>query len=105
LDIINVFPNPYLGYNVMERNLHEEHVSFVNMPEDYTIRIFSLAGQLIRTLEPLDTQTTTRSWDLRNENNLPVASGFYFAYIDVPGVGEKILKLAVVFRQQRLKNL
>ncbi|MFZ5515136.1 MAG: hypothetical protein ACOY90_00760 [Candidatus Zhuqueibacterota bacterium] len=105
LDIINVFPNPYLGYNVMERNLHEEHVSFINMPEDYTIRIFSLAGQLIRTLEPLDTQTTTRSWDLRNENNLPVASGFYFAHIDVPGVGEKILKLAVVFRQQRLKNL
>lgn len=105
LDLINVFPNPYLGYNVMEKNLHEEHVLFINLPEEYTIRIFTLSGQLVRTITPLEPGSTTREWDLRNANNLPVASGFYFAHIDVPGVGEKILKLAVVFRQQRLKNL
>lgn len=111
LDIINVYPNPYLAYNLNERGLHQENVVFVNLPEECTIRIFSVSGQLIRTLEHSEVVATgqravgTMNWDLRNENNLPVASGFYFAHIEVPGVGEKILKLAIVFRQQRLKNL
>jgi hypothetical protein len=111
LDIINVYPNPYLAYNLNERGLHQENVVFINLPEECTIRIFSTAGQLIRTLEHSEVVAAgvravgTMRWDLRNETNLPVASGFYFAHINVPGVGEKILKLAIVFRQQRLKNL
>ncbi len=107
LDIINVYPNPYLAYNITEKGLHEERVTFVNLPASCTIRIFTIAGQLVRTIEHTATSTNdiTRNWDLRNENNLPVASGFYFAHITVPDVGEKIIKLAIVFRQQRLKNL
>ncbi|MCI0507495.1 MAG: hypothetical protein L0Z73_15480, partial [Gammaproteobacteria bacterium] len=51
LDIINVYPNPYLAYNLNERGLHQENVVFINLPAECTIRIFSTAGQLIRTLE------------------------------------------------------
>ncbi len=105
LDIINVYPNPYLAYNLLETGLHQERVTFINLPQECTIRIFSIAGQLIRTIEHNDPTSVTHNWDLRNENNLPVASGFYIAHIDIPGVGEKILKMAIVFRQQRLKNL
>ncbi len=105
LDIINVFPNPYLAHNILEQKLHQEHVRFINLPEKCTIRIFSVAGQLIRTIEHDDPTAITHDWDLRNENNLPVASGYYIAHIDVPDVGEKILKMAIIFRQQRLKNL
>ncbi|MDZ7264755.1 MAG: hypothetical protein ONB16_09240 [candidate division KSB1 bacterium] len=107
LDIINVYPNPYLAYNITETRLHQERVTFINLPATCTIRIFSISGQLVRTIEHNATSTNdvTENWDLRNENNLPVASGFYIAHIEVPGVGEKILKLAIVFRQQRLKNL
>jgi len=111
LNIIGVYPNPYLGFNLNERGLHQENVVFINLPEKCTIRIFSTSGQLLRTLEHSEVVATgeravgTMRWDLRNENNLPVASGFYFAHVDAPGVGEKIIKLAIVFRQQRLKNL
>jgi hypothetical protein len=42
-------------------------------------------------------------WDLANEDGLPVASGLYIAYIDIPELGEtKILKLAIVQEQQIL---
>jgi len=101
LDIINVYPNPYLAHNIEERTLHQEHVKFINLPEKCTIRIFNLAGDLIQTIEH-DSPQPTHEWDLRNENFLPVASGLYIAHIEVPGVGSKVLKLAVVFGQQRL---
>ncbi|MDH7560373.1 MAG: T9SS type A sorting domain-containing protein [bacterium] len=104
LDIINVYPNPYLAHNIEERTLHQEHVRFINLPEKCTIRIFNLAGDLIQTIEH-DSPQPTHDWDLRNENFLPVASGLYIAHIEVPGVGSKVLKLAVVFGQQRLRNL
>jgi len=104
LDIINVYPNPYLAHNIEERTLHQEHVKFINLPEKCTIRIFNLAGDLIQTIEH-DSPQPTHEWDLRNENFLPVASGLYIAHIEVPGVGSKVLKLAVVFGQQRLRNL
>ena len=105
LNIINVFPNPYLAYNIEERQLHDEHVTFINLPEKCTIRIFTISGQLVQTIEHDDPVNTTHPWDLRNENFLPVASGFYIAHIEAPGIGKKILKMAIVFRQQRLKNL
>ncbi len=105
LDIINVFPNPYFAYNLEETQLHHEHVTFINLPAECTIRIFTIAGQLVRTIDHEEATATTHRWDLRNENNLPVASGLYIAHIDVPDVGEKIVKMAVVFRKQRLKNL
>jgi len=105
LDIINVFPNPYFAYNLEETQLHQEHMTFINLPEKCTIRIFTIAGQLVRTINHEEATATTHQWDLRNENNLPIASGLYIAHIDVPDVGEKIIKMAVVFRKQRLKNL
>ena len=42
-------------------------------------------------------------WDLQNENGLPVASGLYIAYIDMPDLGTtKILKFAIIQEQQIL---
>jgi hypothetical protein len=41
-------------------------------------------------------------WDLRNSAGIPVASGMYIAHIDVEGVGEKVLKLAVFMPEERL---
>jgi hypothetical protein len=43
-------------------------------------------------------------WDLQNESGLPVASGMYIAYIDMPDQGkQKVLKLMVIQSQQQLK--
>jgi hypothetical protein len=93
---INVYPNPYYGSNPRERTTVDRFVSFNHMPQKATIRIFDLAGTLVRTLEK-DDETQFLRWDLLNHNNLPVASGIYIIHIEMKVLGKvKILKLALV---------
>ena len=104
IDLINVFPNPYLAINEAETNPYEHFVTFSHLPEaGAMIRIFDLAGVLVRTLEADGTQQYLE-WDLENHNGLPVASGLYIAHISLPRGQEKILKLAIVTEQQFLEN-
>ncbi len=99
---INVFPNPYYGFNIVEKNQFSRFVTFSHLPAKATIRVFTLAGVLVRTLEKNDPAQFT-TWDLQNEAGLPVASGVYLVHIDLPEVGKtKTLKLALVREQQFL---
>jgi hypothetical protein len=41
---------------------------------------------------------------LKNERNIPIASGTYIIHVDVPGIGEKILKWFGVMRPVDLNN-
>ncbi|MFN3694840.1 MAG: hypothetical protein ACK4UV_07510, partial [Ignavibacterium sp.] len=56
LSKIDVVPNPYLGAAVWERrNLNstgrgERKIDFINLPNQCTIRIYTVTGQLIKTL-------------------------------------------------------
>jgi hypothetical protein len=102
VDKINVFPNPYYGVNTEELNKYNKFVTFSHLPEKATIRIFNLAGVHVRTINKDDIDQFLR-WDLANTAGLPVASGLYLAYIDLPDLGEtKILKIAVIQEQQIL---
>ncbi len=103
IEKINVFPNPYYGFNIVEKNPFSRFVTFNHLPAQATIRVFSLAGVLVRTVEKNDA-TQFATWDLLNESGLPVASGLYLIYIDMPELGKtKTLKLAVVREQQFLQ--
>lgn len=70
LDAVSVYPNPY---NVIE---HQQPLVFGNLPSGTEIRIFSAAGQLIRSL-----LTTNEyggiAWDLRTDAGKAAASGVY----------------------------
>jgi hypothetical protein len=100
---INVFPNPYYAANSQELNKYQHFITFSHLPTVATIRIFNLAGILVRTLAKTDASTQYQRWDLNNENQLPVASGLYIAYIDMPELGTtKILKFTVIQKQQIL---
>ncbi len=105
LDKINVFPNPYFAHNRAESNMLNRYVTFTHLPPVATIKIFAINGELIRIILHQDgTSSAPRSferWDLRNENGLPVASGIYITYIEIEGVGTKILKLAVIQPEER----
>jgi hypothetical protein len=97
---INVFPNPYIGFNPLERNKYDRFVTFSHLPTKATIRIFNLAGVLLRTLQK-DGPDQFYQWDLKNESGFPVAAGMYIVYIDMPDLGTtKTLKLAVIPEQQ-----
>ena len=99
---INVFPNPYYGTNSEELNKYNRFVTFTHLPEKAKIRIFNLAGVLVKTIDKNDPDQFTR-WDLNNESNLPVASGLYIAHIELPDLGtSKVLKVAIIQEEQIL---
>ena len=101
---INVFPNPYYGINLAETSRHRHFVTFSHLPQKARIRIFDLAGTLVRTLEKDDPEQFLQ-WDLLNDGALPVASGVYIAHIEMPDIGSaKVLKLAIVQEQQFLER-
>jgi hypothetical protein len=100
---INVFPNPYIGFNPQEINKYARFVTFNHLPAKANIRIFNLAGVLIRTIVKDDARTQFAQWDLNNEAGFPVAAGMYVAYIDMPDLGvTKTLKLGIIPEQQYL---
>ncbi len=100
--LINVYPNPYLGFNPQEINRYARFVTFNHLPQKATIRIFNLAGVLVRTLVK-DDATQFAQWDLNNSADFPVSAGMYVAYIDLPDLGTtKILKLGIIPEQQYL---
>jgi hypothetical protein len=101
--LINVFPNPYYGVNQQELTKYSRFVTFSHLPAKATMRIFNLAGQLVRTIVKDDANAQFQRWDLLNENLLPVGSGLYIVHIDMPDLGKtKILKVAIIQEQQIL---
>ncbi|KAF0216878.1 MAG: hypothetical protein FD178_908 [Ignavibacteria bacterium] len=102
VDKVNVFPNPYYGVNSQEINKYQRFVTFNHLPKMATIRIFNLAGQLVRTIDK-NTDSQYQRWDLKNFDNLPVASGMYVVQVDMPAEGvKKTLKLIVIQETQVL---
>ena len=102
---INVFPNPYYGVNSEELTKYERFVTFSHLPSSAKIRIFNLAGVLVKTVNHNDASSQFAKWNLDNENGLPVASGLYIAYIDMPDLGvTKTLKVAIIQEQQILDH-
>lgn len=99
---INVFPNPYYGVNSEELNKYNRFVTFTHLPAKAKVRLFNLAGVPVRTIDK-DDPTQFLRWDLLNNSGLPVASGLYIAYIELPDLGEtKIVKIAIIQEQQIL---
>jgi len=92
LDLINVVPNPYYGGSGYTNPDYEYGVKIINLPNKCTISIFSLSGNLVRRIKRDDGSSTYLHWDLTNDYGTPVASGVYIIHVDVPGVGEKVLK-------------
>lgn len=102
LDQVGVFPNPYMGVNRLETSSTNRFVRFNHLPANAKIRIFNLAGTLVRTIT--DQTDQYMDWDLQNEAGLPVASGIYLAHVEMRGIGEKVLKLMIVQEQQFLRT-
>jgi hypothetical protein len=109
IEDINVVPNPYWAWSSNETQPTTRIIRFTHLPVDgATIRIFDLAGNLVKSIADADREaqgtlgTATAQWDARNASDVPVASGMYLVHVTVEGVGEKVLKLAVINRDERL---
>ncbi|MBN2572656.1 MAG: hypothetical protein JXA68_11050 [Ignavibacteriales bacterium] len=105
LDRINVYPNPYYGANPREINKYQRFVTINHLPvgEHALIKIYNLAGQLVKRLWKLTGDPQEIKWDLNNEDGLPVASGLFLIHVEIPDLGfEKILKVGIIQEQQVL---
>jgi hypothetical protein len=104
LDKIYVVPNPYVGHNEIEpvtklpgQTRGERRIYFENLPPKCTIRIYTLSGEFVQSLEHESTLENGREyWNLLNRDGFGVAYGVYFAHIDAPGIGEKLIKFALI---------
>jgi hypothetical protein len=106
---VNIFPNPYFGQNRAEINPVERFMTMTHLPaEGVIIRIFTLAGDLVNIIDDrVRSQQGTLGthmalWNLRNANDVPVASGIYFIHVDMGSLGQKVLKAAVFMPEERL---
>ena len=103
LDCINVVPNPYYAFSTYETGKLDNRVKITNLPTVCTVTIYDMNGTLVRQFKKGD-PLTSLDWDLKNANNIPIASGTYIIHVNVPGVGEKILKWFGVMRPIDLDN-
>ncbi len=101
LNDIYVVPNPYVAYNLAEnpgRTLSkrgDREIQFRNLPQRCTIRIYTITGELVDTVEK-DDFTSMASWDLLSSEGMRISYGVYIYHVDIPGVGEKIGRFAVI---------
>ncbi|KPL04995.1 MAG: hypothetical protein AMJ73_02970 [candidate division Zixibacteria bacterium SM1_73] len=93
---IRVVPNPYIVRNAWEPSRDYSRIAFTHLPEKCTIRIYTLSGDLLQTLEHESaTFDGNENWDLLTKNNQKIAAGIYIYHVDSE-YGEKIGKFAVV---------
>jgi hypothetical protein len=73
-------------------------VRFLNLPRRATVRVYSLAGDLVWTgyfEDPLDARGEPPGWNLVSRNNQEIVSGTYIVHVESP-LGNEMTKLVVV---------
>ena len=103
LDKIKVVPNPYYattafeGQNTFTSGRGPREIQFRNLPQQCTIRIFTISGELVKTIHHSESiNFGTGKWDLLTKDNLTAAYGIYVYHIEAAGIGEKIGKVAII---------
>jgi hypothetical protein len=101
LDKICVVPNPYVVYSGLEQpgptvtRRGDPTLQFRNLPPTCTIRIYTMVGELVDTIEKNDALSYA-PWHLLSYEGQRLAYGVYIYHVDVPGVGEKIGRFALI---------
>lgn len=104
LDRIKVVPNPYVVTHAGEARLlssqtsgrGEREIRFTYVPPGAKISIFTVRGELIKTLTHEELYVGDVYWNLRSDENIDVAYGVYVFVVEVPKVGTKIGKFALI---------
>lgn len=101
LSNIYVVPNPYVAYSSSENpgrtqiKRGERELQFRNLPPQCTIRIYTLTGELVDTIEK-DDNGSIAYWNLLSSEGMRISYGVYIYHVDVPGVGEQIGRFGVI---------
>jgi hypothetical protein len=93
LSEVIVFPNPFKpgsggAYDAAE-------ITFRNLTRKSTIKIFNIAGELVKTIE-VDNVAGEEKWNAKNDSGEKVASGVYIYYVSTDGGLKAKGKFAII---------
>jgi len=92
MEKIRIVPNPYMVRHEAQRG--EPRLYFNYLPEECTIRIYTVALDLVKTLH--HSGGSREEWDLTTEGGQLVASQMLIAHVEAPNGKKTIKKFAVV---------
>ncbi len=97
-----VVPNPYVAsasfepapFAVFGRG--ERRIEFRSLPQKCVIRIYTVKGELVQTLNHQSATSGIEPWDLRTRDNLDIAPGLYIFQVDGGAAGTYVGKFAII---------
>lgn len=95
LEEILVVPNPFIIGEGFSQPGEQDKIQFVNIPNPCTIRIYTVRGDLVKTIEVAEGDGAIVSWDQVTDFGQFVESGVYIFHVESE-FGTKIGKLAIV---------
>jgi len=112
LDQIAVIPNPYVAASSLEVpplqvftvGRGERRVDFIHLPPECTIRIYTLSGEHVQTIEHFSPASNpdktkfdgTEPWNLLSKDGLEIAAGIYLYHVDAANFGQKLGRIAIL---------
>ena len=96
LSRVRVVPNPYRVGSGFKEEEHLRQLRFTNLPEECTIRIFSLTGEKVTSFDHRDNVSGNAFWDMRSINNQEIAPGLYIFHVEAPNSDPVVGKFAVI---------
>ena len=81
---VRVIPNPYFGRSTLNETVYKRRISFMDLPEKYTLSIYTVTGELVWEQNELHENAGDgiTFWDLRSVNNQEVSPGLYIYTLD-----------------------
>ena len=84
-DMVTVVPNPYFARSGLNETEYKRKISFLNLPDQYTLTIYTVSGELVWSQNENHEyvpQPGMTFWDLRTINNQEPAPGLYLYTLD-----------------------
>ncbi|NBC16065.1 MAG: T9SS type A sorting domain-containing protein [Bacteroidetes bacterium] len=92
-DLVTVTPNPYkiTGLNDERDNPSSHNIDFLNLPENFTLTIIDVSGQIIFQ-ETIEGATNGKyTWDMFSKDGVEVASGLYIYHVSFDGGDREVV--------------
>ncbi len=108
MDKIRIVPNPYYITHQAQASPYDGKIYFTRLPKRATINIYTVTGDLVRTIEhdeftsPEPDKATAEIWDLLTKNRQRVQSQTFVAVITTPDGAQTVQKFSVVVGGFRL---
>ena len=103
LSDIHVVPNPYVASSIFEpANIYrlgrgDRRIYFMGLPQECTIRIYTVSGQLVQTMKhQASSDNGQMAWDLVSLDGMNISFGMYIYHVDAGPIGSHVGRFAVI---------